>query len=113
MPGVQKRTKRVPGRMCLACRTRRPKWQLVRIVRTPEGSLEIDERGKKSGRGAYVCRSEECRTAGLTLRNLSRALRAEVSPDQNARLRQEVESILASSAHRGAAGSASPGGENA
>ena len=52
--------KRVPQRMCIACRAVRPKRSLVRVVRAPEGGVSVDETGKVNGRGAYLCRSRLC-----------------------------------------------------
>ncbi|MDO4562953.1 MAG: YlxR family protein [Clostridia bacterium] len=52
--------KHVPQRMCAACRQMKNKSELVRIVKTPEGNVELDLTGKKSGRGAYCCKTEEC-----------------------------------------------------
>jgi predicted RNA-binding protein YlxR (DUF448 family) len=49
-----------PMRLCLGCNTSRPKRELIRIVRTPEGTVEVDPKGKRNGRGAYVCPSREC-----------------------------------------------------
>ena len=47
--------KKIPMRMCVGCREMRPKKELIRIVRSPEGEISIDMKGKKSGRGAYIC----------------------------------------------------------
>ena len=52
--------KKVPERQCLACRERKPKSDLIRIVRTPDGKVEIDRTGRLQGRGAYCCRNREC-----------------------------------------------------
>lgn len=52
--------KRVPQRQCMGCNARRPKKELIRIVRTPEGEIRIDLTGKLNGRGAYICPSAEC-----------------------------------------------------
>ncbi len=49
-----------PTRMCLGCMTRRPKTELIRIVRTKDGKAIVDESGKADGRGAYVCPREAC-----------------------------------------------------
>jgi predicted RNA-binding protein YlxR (DUF448 family) len=70
MPVTQKRPKHVPERTCIVCRRKRPKWELVRIVRTPQGALEIDNRGKKAGRGAYLCRTQDCFESGLKRKRL-------------------------------------------
>lgn len=54
------KTKRVPLRRCIACRSQLPKRELLRIVRTPEQKLVFDARGKISGRGAYLCGKRSC-----------------------------------------------------
>ena len=56
MAGVKK----IPMRMCLGCGEMKPKKELIRAVKSPEGDNSIDLTGKKSGRGAYICRSTEC-----------------------------------------------------
>lgn len=52
--------KKTPMRMCLGCGEMKPKKELIRCVRSPEGEVSLDFTGKKSGRGAYICRSAEC-----------------------------------------------------
>jgi hypothetical protein len=86
MAGTQKRTKHVPERTCIACRQKKPKWEMVRIVRTPQGNIEIDSRGKKAGRGAYLCKSRSCWEAGLVKKRLEHYLKAELSSEQRAAL---------------------------
>ncbi len=54
------RVKKVPLRQCMGCGEHRPKSELVRIVRAPDGSVSIDKTGKKAGRGAYICPSTKC-----------------------------------------------------
>ena len=51
--------KKVPVRMCTGCREHKPKKELIRVVRSPEGEISIDFTGKKSGRGAYLCANEQ------------------------------------------------------
>ena len=53
------KTKKVPLRICVACGTKRPKKEMIRVVKTPN-KVEIDFTGKKSGRGAYLCLKREC-----------------------------------------------------
>ena len=67
------KTKKVPMRMCLGCREMKPKRELVRIIRTPEGEIKLDTTGKASGRGAYICRNTECLKQSIKTRALSRA----------------------------------------
>ena len=65
--------KKTPARMCTACREMKPKNELVRIVRTPEGDLKTDPTGKLNGRGAYICKSAECLKKAQKIGALSRA----------------------------------------
>lgn len=67
-------TKKIPMRMCVSCRVMKPKKELVRVVRTPEGEVAIDDTGRKNGRGAYLCRDAECLKKALKTRALERAL---------------------------------------
>ncbi len=52
--------KNTPMRMCIACRQMKPKQEMLRAVKTPEGEIKLDFSGKMNGRGAYLCDSEEC-----------------------------------------------------
>lgn len=52
--------KKIPMRMCLGCGEMKPKKELIRVVKSPEGDISLDFTGKKSGRGAYICHSSEC-----------------------------------------------------
>ncbi len=81
-----KRRKHVPQRTCIACQEKRPKRELLRIVRTPQGTIEVDPKGKKPGRGAYLCPRPACWDL-LDERKLSRALKCQVGADQTAELR--------------------------
>ncbi len=83
--------KRIPQRQCLGCREMKPKPELLRVVRTPEGQVEFDPRGKKSGRGAYVCRNSECFRRAVKSRALSRALETEIPDEVMERLAAEME----------------------
>ena len=67
-------TKRVPLRMCTGCGEMKPKKELVRVVKPPEGDICIDRTGKKAGRGAYVCPNSECLKRARKSRALERAL---------------------------------------
>jgi len=73
--------KKIPMRMCVACREMTPKRELIRVVRSPEGEISIDDRGKKNGRGAYVCNKIECIENAIKRKQLERALDANV-PDE-------------------------------
>jgi predicted RNA-binding protein YlxR (DUF448 family) len=75
------RPRRLPERTCVACRTARPKRELIRLVRTATGPVELDASGKKSGRGAYLCRYGECWDVGLEKRALDRALKTQITTE--------------------------------
>lgn len=79
-----------PLRMCMVCRKRREKAELIRIVRTPEGA-EIDSDGKKSGRGAYICRNKACAEQAQKRRCLERAFSRQIDSSVYETLRRETE----------------------
>ena len=66
--------RKVPMRTCVACRASRPKRELVRVVRTSDGTLMVDRRGKVSGRGAYLCPDPNCVELALKSHKLEHAL---------------------------------------
>ena len=71
--------KKQPARRCIACNEQKDKKELLRIVRTPEGNIEIDLTGKKNGRGAYICKSEECLKKVIKSKKLERSFEKEIS----------------------------------
>ena len=75
---VQIKTKHVPLRTCVACRTTDAKRGLVRVVRTPQGGVEVDLTGKAAGRGAYLCRRQQCWQEALKREGIARALRVKL-----------------------------------
>ncbi len=70
--------KKIPMRQCLGCREMKPKGELIRVVRSPEGEISLDFRGKKPGRGAYVCPQSDCLNKIKKNRALERAFSAQV-----------------------------------
>ena len=86
MAGVKK----TPERLCLGCQTVRPKKELVRIVRSPEGVFSVDLTGKKPGRGAYVCRKPECFDAAVKRRRFEKAFQGAMSAEVLEALRAEL-----------------------
>ena len=72
------RVRRIPQRMCVACRQMRSKREMVRIVRTPAGEVRIDPTGKAAGRGAYVEPAEACVELAVRERRLQQALEVEI-----------------------------------
>ena len=80
--------KHIPQRTCVACRTTGDKRKLVRAVRTPEGSVEVDPSGKRDGRGAYLCALPACWEEALKKGRLAAALRATLSAHDRDALRR-------------------------
>jgi hypothetical protein len=93
MAKKQGRRRHVPHRTCVACRTVRPKRELIRIVRTPEEEVTVDERGKQSGRGAYLCPQRICWEQALRRRVLDRALKVSLDEETIAALRAYAEGL--------------------
>lgn len=67
--------------MCVGCQEMKPKKELIRIVRTPEETVEIDPTGKRSGRGAYICNQQECFKKAVKGKRLEKALEKAISPE--------------------------------
>ena len=82
--------RRVPERTCVACRKVRPKRDLVRIVRAPDGTIAVDPRGKAPGRGAYIGPSRECLKLALERKALERALGVVIQEAERALLEAEL-----------------------
>ena len=87
------RRKHVPHRTCVACRTAGPKRELVRVVRTPEGDVLVDETGKLNGRGAYLCRRRSCWDDALAHGQLERSLKARLKGESEQALRMYSEGL--------------------
>ena len=85
------RHKHVPQRTCIACREVKAKRDLVRLVRTPEGELVVDETGKRNGRGAYLCRQRTCWETALNGGQISRALKIEIGEQEKEVLQAHME----------------------
>ncbi len=83
--------KTIPLRQCLGCREQKPKNQLIRVVRSPEGEVSLDFRGKAPGRGAYLCRDAACLKKALRSKALERALNVPIPEEIRSRLLAEME----------------------
>ena len=83
--------KKIPMRQCLGCREMKPKATLIRVVRSPEGEISLDGRGKASGRGAYVCKDSGCLKKARKSKALERSLETQIPDEIYDRLEQEME----------------------
>ena len=78
---MEKKQKYVPLRRCMACNEEKEKKDLIRIVRSKEGVLDIDLTGKKNGRGAYICKREDCLNKVIKTKRLERVLETKIDED--------------------------------
>lgn len=90
--------RKIPMRMCVGCREMKPKKELLRAVRSPEGEVSLDPTGKKAGRGAYVCFNAECLRRALKQRQLDRALEAHLDEAANQQLTDTMQQLLSAKA---------------
>lgn len=81
--------RKVPMRMCVGCHEMKPKRELQRVVRSPEGVVSIDPVGKKPGRGAYVCRNVECLKKARKFKAMERKFEAPIASEVFDRLEAE------------------------
>jgi predicted RNA-binding protein YlxR (DUF448 family) len=82
MPKTQpKRVKHIPMRTCIACRENKPKRELLRVVRTPDGHVQLDATGKKAGRGAYLCAKLSCWEIALKRKRLESEFEVTISAE--------------------------------
>lgn len=72
------KVKKIPQRQCVGCREMKEKKALIRIVKSPEGEVSLDEKGRKPGRGAYVCPDVECLRKARKSRALERAFETQI-----------------------------------
>ncbi|MBR5381056.1 MAG: YlxR family protein [Oscillospiraceae bacterium] len=83
--------KKIPMRQCTGCREMKPKRELLRVVRSPEGTVSIDFKGKAPGRGAYVCRDLACLKKAVRSKALERAFGTSVPEEVLAALSEQME----------------------
>ncbi|QAA33210.1 RNase P modulator RnpM [Clostridium manihotivorum] len=82
--------KKVPMRMCTGCMEMKPKKELIRIVKSPEGVVSVDLTGKKSGRGAYICKSVECLDKAFKAKRLNKNLETTIDEQIYNNLKDEI-----------------------
>ncbi len=82
--------KKIPLRKCVACNEHRPKKELIRIVKTKEGIVEMDLTGRLNGRGAYICPDMECLENAIKSKKISRSLELDIENDVYEKLRETL-----------------------
>lgn len=84
------RVKKIPLRKCLGCNEMKPKKELLRIVRSPEGKVSIDKTGKAAGRGCYICQDIECLEKAIKAKRVQNALEVQVDNELFEQLRGQL-----------------------
>lgn len=87
------KTKKIPERRCLGCGESFPKSSLIRVVRTPEGTVELDATGRRNGRGAYLCPKSECFKVARKKKRFSQNLEAEIPEEILDRIEKQIEEM--------------------
>lgn len=83
--------KHIPTRTCVGCRAAKAKKELIRVVRTPEGAVQLDLGGRVSGRGAYICASKDCFQKAIKTKQLQRALNVAIDGELIALLEKQLD----------------------
>jgi uncharacterized protein len=89
------KARKKPVRTCLGCGLEADKRDLVRVVRSPEGDVDVDPTGKANGRGAYLHPRQECFEAAARRRRFDPALRVNLKEEDLERIRREFERLTA------------------
>ncbi|GAB6956474.1 MULTISPECIES: RNase P modulator RnpM [Ruminococcus] len=91
--------KKIPMRLCLGCGEMKPKRELIRVVKAPDGEISLDTTGKKSGRGAYICPDPGCLEKAQKARRLERSFSCRVEGDVYDALQQQLAAATGSGDH--------------
>ena len=84
---------KIPLRQCIGCREMKSKKEMIRVIRTSEGEIQLDATGKKNGRGAYICASKSCLEQAMKSHGLERSLKAAIPMEVYESLKKEFEKI--------------------
>lgn len=85
--------KKIPQRQCVGCREMKAKKDLIRVIKTPENEVLLDAKGKKNGRGAYLCFSHQCLQKAKRSKSLERSLKIAIPDEIYSRLDEEMNQI--------------------
>ena len=83
--------RKTPMRQCIGCGEMKSKREMMRVLRTTEGEIVLDDTGRKNGRGAYLCKSRECLKKAVKSKGLERAFKAAIPPEVYENLEKEME----------------------
>jgi predicted RNA-binding protein YlxR (DUF448 family) len=88
---MEKKVKKIPMRRCVGCNEHKPKAELLRVVRDPDGGISLDFKGKKSGRGSYICRDVKCLKKARKTHRIDRDLECEIPEEVYDAMERELE----------------------
>jgi predicted RNA-binding protein YlxR (DUF448 family) len=86
----QQKVRKIPMRQCLGCNEHKEKRELLRVVRDPEGNISLDFTGKKSGRGAYICKSVKCLSRAVKSKRIEKNLGVAVPDEVYEKMEREL-----------------------
>lgn len=84
-----KKKRKIPMRMCIGCREMKPKRDMIRVVKSPEGDISLDYKGKAAGRGAYLCHNPDCLEKAIKHRLLEKTFSQKIDDEIYAKLREQ------------------------
>ena len=87
---MELKKRKIPQRQCLGCNEHKPKAELLRVVRDPEGNVSLDFTGKSSGRGAYICRSLKCLQRARRSQRIEKNLECAIPDEVYDRMEREL-----------------------
>jgi len=85
--------KKIPMRQCVGCRESKSKKEMIRVIRTPEGTFTIDATGRKNGRGAYICPNMDCLKKAVKSHGLERSFSCSIPPEVYSQLEEEMKIV--------------------
>ncbi len=88
---MEQRKRKIPERRCLGCNEHKPKAELLRVVRTPEGEIALDFKGKMNGRGAYICKDLGCLKKARKAKRIDKSLECEIPEEVYDTMEKELE----------------------
>lgn len=86
-------TKKIPMRKCVGCQEMKPKKEMLRVLKTTDNEFVLDATGRKNGRGAYICCSEECLSAAIRNKGLERSFKQAIPSEVYENLKKELEQL--------------------
>lgn len=87
--------KKIPQRMCVGCGENKEKREMMRVIKTPEDQIILDDTGRKNGRGAYICKSAECLKKAIKNKGLERSFKMQIPQPVYEELQKEMEQFEA------------------